>query len=117
MTPMTSSVPRLLLCFLVAIAILPAAAQADTGLPQVPVPASDALTTAAHALAVAHWGVEPVRRPGHRDLGAHGRRASTPARTWMSYDIHNPATYIPVRDQLQPGRRLGLAQALHGHRA
>ena len=53
------SVPRLLLSFLIAIAILPAVAQADIGLPQLPVPASDALTTTAHALAVAHWGVEP----------------------------------------------------------
>ena len=62
---MTPSVPRLLLSFLVAIAILPAAAQADGGLPQVPVPASDPLTTTAHALAVAHWGVyrAPARSP------------------------------------------------------
>ena len=56
---MTPSVPAYLLCFLVAIAILPAAAQADITLPQVPVPASDALTTTAHALAVARWGVDP----------------------------------------------------------
>ena len=62
-------------------------------------------------------GASTLRRPGHRHLGAHGRRASTRARTWMSYDIHNPATYSPVLHHLQPGRRLGLAQALHGHRA
>jgi Matrixin len=89
---MTPSVPRLLLSFLVAIAILPAVAQADSGLPQVPVPASDALTTAAHALAVAHWGVEPCAGQvtvtwAHMGPGINARS------TWMSYDIHNPPTY------------------------
>jgi pyruvate/2-oxoglutarate dehydrogenase complex dihydrolipoamide acyltransferase (E2) component len=89
---MTPSVPRLLLSFLVAIAILPAAAQADSGLPQVPVPASDALTTTAHALAVAHWGIDPCAGQvtvtwAHMGAGINARS------TWMSYDIHNPATY------------------------
>lgn len=89
---MTLSVPRLLLSFLIAIAILPAVARADSGLPQVPVPASDALTTAAHALAVAHWGVEPCAGQvtvtwAHMGPGINARS------TWMSYDIHNPATY------------------------
>ena len=84
---MTPSVPRLLLSFLVAIAILPAAAQADGGLPQVPVPASDALTTTA-----AHWGVDPCAGQvtvtwAHMGSGINARS------TWMSYDIHNPATY------------------------
>ena len=91
-TPMTPSVPRLLLSFLVAIAILPAVAQADSGLPQVPVPASAALTTAAHALAVAHWGVDPCAGQvtvtwAHMGAGINARS------TWMSYDVHNPATY------------------------
>jgi hypothetical protein len=89
---MTPSVPRLLLSFLVAMAILPAVAQADSGLPQVPVPASDALTTAAHVLAVAHWGVDPCAGQvtvtwAHMGAGINARS------TWMSYDIHNPATY------------------------
>jgi pyruvate/2-oxoglutarate dehydrogenase complex dihydrolipoamide acyltransferase (E2) component len=89
---MTLSVPRLLLSFLIAIAILPAVAQADSGLPQVPVPASDALTTTAHALAVAHWGVDPCAGQvtvtwAHMGAGINARS------TWMSYDIHNPATY------------------------
>jgi hypothetical protein len=89
---MTLSVPRLLLCFLIAIAILPAVAQADSGLPQVPVPASDALTTAAHAMAVAHWGVDPCAGQvtvtwAHMGAGINARS------TWMSYDVHNPATY------------------------
>ena len=89
---MTPSVPRLLLSFLVAIAILPAVAQADSGLPQVPVPASDALTSTAHALAVAHWGVDPCAGQvtvtwAHMGAGINARS------TWMSYDIHNPATY------------------------
>ena len=89
---MTPSVPRLLLCFLIAIAIVPAVAQADSGLPQVPVPASDALTTTAHALAVAHWGVDPCAGQvtvtwAHMGAGINARS------TWMSYDVHNPATY------------------------
>jgi hypothetical protein len=89
---MTPSVPRLLLCFLIAIAIIPAVAQADSGLPQVPVPASDALTSTAHALAVAHWGVDPCAGQvtvtwAHMGAGINARS------TWMSYDIHNPATY------------------------
>src|SRR3954447_18558554 len=89
---MTPSVPRLLLCFLIAIAIVPGVAQADSGLPQVPVPASDALTTTAHALAVAHWGVDPCAGQvtvtwAHMGAGINARS------TWMSYDIHNPATY------------------------
>jgi hypothetical protein len=89
---MTLSVPRLLLSFLIAIAILPAVAQADSGLPQVPVPASDALTTAAHAMAVAHWGVDPCAGQvtvtwAHMGAGINARS------TWMSYDVHNPATY------------------------
>src|SRR4051794_228539 len=89
---MTPSVPRLLLWFLIAIAIVPGVAQADSGLPQVPVPASDALTTTAHALAVAHWGVDPCAGQvtvtwAHMGAGINARS------TWMSYDIHNPATY------------------------
>jgi pyruvate/2-oxoglutarate dehydrogenase complex dihydrolipoamide acyltransferase (E2) component len=89
---MTLSVPRLLLSFLIAIAILPAVAKADSGLPQVPVPASDALTTTAHALAVAHWGVDPCAGQvtvtwAHMGAGINARS------TWMSYDVHNPATY------------------------
>jgi hypothetical protein len=89
---MTLSVPRLLLSFLIAIAILPAVARADSGLPQLPVPASDALTTTAHALAVAHWGVDPCAGQvtvtwAHMGAGINARS------TWMSYDIHNPATY------------------------
>jgi hypothetical protein len=89
---MTPSVPRLLLSFLIAIAILPAVAQADSGVPQVPVPASNALTTTAHALAVAHWGVDPCAGQvtvtwAHMGAGINARS------TWMSYDIHNPATY------------------------
>ena len=89
---MTPSVPRLLLSFLVAVAILPAVAQADSGLPQVPVPASDALTATAHALAVAHWGVDPCGGQvtvtwAHMGAGINARSQ------WMSYDIHNPATY------------------------
>jgi hypothetical protein len=89
---MTPSVPRLLLSFLVALALLPAAAQADVAPPQLPVPAADALTTAAHGLAVAHWGVDPCGGQvtvtwAHMGAGINARSQ------WMSYDIHNPATY------------------------
>jgi matrixin len=88
----TPSVSRLLLSFLVAIAILPGAASADSGLPQVPVPASDALTTTAHALAVAHWGADPCAGQvtvtwAHMGAGINARSQ------WMSYDVHNPATF------------------------
>ena len=89
---MTLSVPRLLLSFFVAIAILPAVARADSGLPQVPVPASDALTTAAHALAVAHWGVEPCAGQVTVTWAPLGP-GSNARSTWMSYDIRNPLTY------------------------
>ena len=89
---MTPSVPRLLLSFLIAMAILPAVASADSGLAQVPVPASDALTTTAHALAVAHWGVDPCAGQvtvtwAHMGSGINARSQ------WMSYDVHNPATF------------------------
>jgi hypothetical protein len=89
---MTPSVPRLLLSFLVALALLPAAAQADVTPPQLPVPASDALTSAAHGLAVAHWGVDPCGGQvtvtwAHMGAGINARSQ------WMSYDVHNPATY------------------------
>jgi hypothetical protein len=89
---MTPSVPRLLLSFLVALALLPAAAQADVTPPQLPVPAADALTTAAHGLAVAHWGVDPCGGQvtvtwAHMGAGINARSQ------WMSYDIRNPATY------------------------
>jgi hypothetical protein len=89
---MTPSIPRLLLSLLIAMAILPAVAQADSDLPQVPVPASDALTSTAHALAVARWGVDPCAGQvtvtwTHMGAGINARS------TWMSYDVHNPATY------------------------
>jgi hypothetical protein len=92
MTPMTSSLSRHLLCALVAIALLPTAAQADASAPAVPVPAADALTTSAHSLAVARWGVEPCGGQvtvtwAHMGGGINARSQ------WMSVDIHNPATY------------------------
>ena len=112
---MAPSVPRLLLCFLVAIALLPAAVQADISLPQVPVPASDALSSTAHALAVAHWGVDPCAGQvtvtwAHMGPGINARSQ------WMG-TTSTTGDLQPVLHHLQPGRRLGLAQALHGHRA
>jgi hypothetical protein len=92
MTPMTSSLSRHLLCALVAIALLPAAAHADASVPALPVPAADALTTTAHALAVARWGVEPCAGQvavtwAHMGAGINARSQ------WMSIDIHTPSTY------------------------
>ena len=58
----------------------------------VPVPAADALTTTAHALAVARWGVEPCGGQvavtwAHMGAGINARSQ------WMSVDIHDPSTY------------------------
>jgi hypothetical protein len=92
MTPMTSSLSRYLLGALIALALLPAAANADVALPNLPVPAADALTTTAHALAVARWGVEPCAGQvavtwAHMGAGINARS------TWMSVDVHDPSTY------------------------
>ena len=89
---MTSSLSRYLVCALLAIALLPAAAHADDTVPALPVPAADALTTSAHSLAVARWGVEPCGGQvtvtwAHMGSGINARSQ------WMSVDIHNPATY------------------------
>ena len=86
---MTASLSRYLVCALLAIAMLPAAAHAAAS---VPVPASDALTSSAHALAVARWGVEPCGGQvavtwAHMGAGINARS------TWMSVDIHDPSTY------------------------
>jgi hypothetical protein len=88
---MTTSLSRYLLLALLAIATLPAAAQAAAAVP-VPVPASDALTTSAHALAVARWGVDPCG--GQVDVTwAHMGAGINARSTWMSVDIHNASTY------------------------
>ena len=89
---MTASLPRLLVCALLAIALLPAAAQADVSLPELPVPAADALTGTAHGLAVARWGMDPCGGQvavtwAHMGAGINARSQ------WMSTDVHNPATY------------------------
>jgi Matrixin len=89
---MTASLPRLLVCAMLAIALLPAAAQADFDAPALPVPAADALTSAAHGLAVARWGVDPCGGQvavtwAHMGAGINARSQ------WMSIDIHNPLTY------------------------
>jgi hypothetical protein len=92
MTPMTCPLPRLLVCALLALVLLPATAQADIGYPELPVPASDALTSTAHALAVARWGGDPCGGQvsvtwAHMGAGINARSQ------WMSTDVHNPATY------------------------
>jgi hypothetical protein len=89
---MTLSLPRLLVCALLALVLLPAAAQAEISLPELPVPASDALTGTAHGLAVARWGGDPCGGQvtvtwAHMGAGINARSQ------WMSTDVHNPATY------------------------
>jgi hypothetical protein len=89
---MTLSLPRLLVCALLALVLLPAAAQAEISLPELPVPASDALTSTAHGLAVARWGGDPCGGQvtvtwAHMGAGINARSQ------WMSTDVHNPATY------------------------
>jgi hypothetical protein len=86
---MASSFSRYLVCALLATAMLPAAAHAATA---VPVPAADPLTTSAHALAVARWGVDPCGGQvavtwAHMGAGINARSQ------WMSVDVHDPSTY------------------------
>jgi matrixin len=89
---MTLTLPRLLVCALLALVLLPAAAQADISFPELPVPASDALTSTAHGLAVARWGGDPCG--GQVTLAWAHMGAGINARSqWMSTDVHNPATY------------------------
>ena len=88
---MASSFSRYLVCALLAIAMLPGAAHAATAR-AVPVPAAETLTTTAHALAVARWGVDPCGGQvavtwAHMGAGINARSQ------WMSVDVHNPATY------------------------
>jgi hypothetical protein len=89
---MTLSLPRLLVCALLATALLPAAAHADVSQPALPVPAADALTSTAHALAVARWGSDPCSGQvavtwAHMGAGINARSQ------WMSIDVRSPATY------------------------
>jgi matrixin len=85
--------PRILLCALLGLALVPAAASAADALPPaVPVPAADALMARAHTLAIARWGVEPC---GGRVnvMWAHMGAGINARSQWMSTDVHNPATY------------------------
>ena len=86
-------VPRLLVCALLALALVPAAAQADDpALPAVPVPAADALMSTAHSLAVARWGMDPCGGQvsvtwAHMGAGINARSQ------WMSTNPSDPSTY------------------------
>jgi hypothetical protein len=89
---MALTVPRFVLCALAGLALLPAAARADTELPAVPVPAADALMTTAHTLAVARWGMDPCGGQvsvawAHMGAGINARSQ------WMSTDVNDPSTY------------------------
>src|SRR6266540_1314133 len=91
-TPMTLSLPRLLVCALLAIALLPAAAHADISQSALSVLVADALTSTAHGLAVARWGADLCNGQvavtwAHMGAGINARSQ------WMSVDVHNSATY------------------------
>jgi hypothetical protein len=83
---------RTLLCALLALALLPAAARADDPAPALPVPAADGLMATAHGLAVARWGTDPCGGQvqvswNHMGPGINARSQ------WMSVDAHDPSTY------------------------
>jgi hypothetical protein len=83
---------RTLLCALLALALLPAAARADDPAPALPVPAADGLMAKAHDLAVARWGTDPCGGQvqvswNHMGPGINARSQ------WMSVDAHDPSTY------------------------
>jgi hypothetical protein len=80
---------RLLACVALAVAVVPATAQAKANLP---VPAAEPLMTTAHALANARWGVDACGGQvavswSHMGPGINARSQ------WMSIDAHDPATY------------------------
>jgi hypothetical protein len=84
---------RLIVCATLALAVAPAAALADDAEPPpIPVPATDALMTTAHSLAVARWGMEPCGGQvtmswEHMGTGINARSQ------WMSIDVHDPSTF------------------------
>jgi hypothetical protein len=90
---MASAFSRYLVGALLAIATLPAAAHAATArAAAVPVPANETLTTTAHGLAVARWGVDPCGGQvtvtwAHMGAGINARSQ------WLSVDVHDPSTY------------------------
>ena len=70
----------------------------------------------AHALAVARWGVEPCG--GQVAVTWAHMGAGINARSHVDERRHpRPVDLLAVLDHLQPRHRLGLAQAVHGHRA
>jgi hypothetical protein len=89
---MAISVRRSLLCALLALALLPAAARADDELPAVPVPAADALMTTAHQLAVNRWGMDPCGGQVTVTWAHMGAGINAQSR-WMSTDVRDPSTY------------------------
>jgi hypothetical protein len=87
-----TSLSRHLLAALLALALLPGAAHAAGTTPSLPVPAADALTSTAHALAVARWGVDPCG--GQVSVAwAHMGDGINARSQWMSVDIHDASTY------------------------
>jgi hypothetical protein len=89
---MAFTVPRLLLCALVGLALVPAAARADVELPSVPVPAADALMTTAHSLAVTRWGMDPCGGQVSVTWAHMGPGINAQSR-WMSTNVDDPSTY------------------------
>jgi matrixin len=89
---MALTVPRFLLCALLGLALVPSAARADIEVPALPVPAADAQMTAAHALAVTRWGLDPCHGQvsvtwAHMGDGINARSQ------WMSTNGADPSTY------------------------
>jgi hypothetical protein len=83
---------RLLTCAVLALALVPAAAGAQTAAPAVPVPAAQPLMDSAHALAVARWGMDPCG--GQVAVSWSHMGSSVNARSqWMSVDTHDPTTF------------------------
>jgi hypothetical protein len=84
---------RLIVCALLALVALPAAALADDAEPPaIPVPAAESLMTTAHSLAVARWGADPCG--GQVAMSWDHMGAGINARSqWMSVDVHDASTY------------------------
>jgi hypothetical protein len=80
---------RLLACAAMAVAVVPATAQAEANLAM---PAAEPLMTTAHALAIARWGIDPCGGQvavswSHMGPGINARSQ------WMSLDAGDPTTY------------------------
>ena len=83
---------RLLLCSLLILALVPAAARAQSETRAIPVPAADQLMTTAHALAVNRWGMDPCGAVVSVAWTRMGWQINARAQ-WMSIQVGDPSTY------------------------